>query len=104
MKRGYSSTCRELAAVARSTTLSGSMLQNKIVKWFTDSAYIVKIINFGSGKTVLQKLARSLYERLSGLNMDVVGLLVWIPRNEKVRASRPDVLALRFGRLVNKRG
>ena len=57
-ERGQSSTWRELSVLEFSLQSFASVLEGSHVKWFTDSQVAAKIIEVGSMKSGLHKMAR----------------------------------------------
>ena len=57
-ERVQSSTWKELSVIEFSLQSFVSMLEGSHVKWFTDSQVAAKIVDVGSMKLVLYKMAR----------------------------------------------
>lgn len=79
------STFRELKAVELALKSLSSKLDRKHVKLYTDNQNVVRIINTGSMKTDLQKIAFSIFELCvkSCIFLDVA----WIPRSLSIEAD-----------------
>ena len=80
-----SSTWRELEAVSRVLSAVVGNLTNSRVKWFSDNQNVVRILQVGSRKPVLQKLALSIFRRMiqHGIRLEPV----WLPREENKLAD-----------------
>ena len=74
----YSSTRRELITILYSLQAFGSKLHNCSVKWYTDSQATAKIVEVGSMKTVLQRIAYDIFSHCLENNIDL--RIEWIPR------------------------
>ena len=72
------STCRELSVIEVSLQSFASVLEGSHVKWFTDNQAANKIVEVGSMKLGLHKMARRLFDICirSGIYLEVQ----WIPR------------------------
>ena len=84
-ERVQSSTWRELSVIEFSLQSFGSLLERSHVKWFTDSQAAAKIIEVGSMKLGLLKMARRIFDiciRL-GIHLEVQ----WIPRTSNQHAD-----------------
>ena len=83
-ERGQSSTWRELSVTEFSLQSFASVLEGSHVKWFTDSQVAAKIVEVGSMKLGLHKMARRIFDICirSGIHLDVQ----WIPRTSNQQA------------------
>ena len=61
-ERGQSSTWKELSVIEFSLQSFASALEGSHVKWFTDSQVAAKIVEVGSMKLVLHKMARRIFD------------------------------------------
>ena len=61
-ERVQSSTWKELSVIEFSLQSFVSMLEGSHVKWFTDSQVAAKIVDVGSMKLVLNKMARRIFD------------------------------------------
>ena len=61
-KRGQGSTWRELSTIEFSLQSFASVLEESRVKWFTDSQVAAKIVEVGSMKLGLHKMARKIFD------------------------------------------
>lgn len=75
-----SSTWRELKAVSRVLSAVVRNLTNCGVKWFSDNQNVVRILQVGCRKPVLQDLALSIIRRLIQYSIRLEP--VWLPREE----------------------
>lgn len=84
-ERGQSSTWRELSVIEFSLQLFASVLEGSHVKWFTDSQVAAKIVEVGSMKLDLYKMARRIFDICirSGIHLEVQ----WIPRTSNQQAD-----------------
>ena len=57
-----SSTWRELAAIVFALESFGLILEGSLVKWFTDSQTAARIIEVGSMKFDLHRLAKKIFQ------------------------------------------
>lgn len=73
-----SSTSRELLAVKFILQSFGLQLQNENVQWFSDNMNVARIIEVGSAKTHLQKIAIEIYDLCMQFNIKLTP--AWIPR------------------------
>ena len=60
-------------------------LEDKNIKWFTDSQNVVSIVGKGSTKTVLHKLALDMFSTCLKYNVNID--MVLIPRSENDKAD-----------------
>ena len=83
-ERVQSSTWKELSVIEFSWQSFVSMLEGSHVKWFTDSQVAAKIVEVGSMKLVLHKMARRIFDICirSGIHLEVQ----WIPRTSNQQA------------------
>lgn len=83
-ERGQSSTWRQLSVIEFSLQSFASVLEGSHVKWFTDSQVAAKIVEVGSMKLGLHKMARRIFDICirSGIHLDVQ----WIPRTSNQQA------------------
>ena len=75
-----SSTWRELEVMSRVSSAVVGNLTNCRVKWFSDNQNVVRILQVGSHKPVLQNLALSIFRRLIQYCIRLEP--VWLPREE----------------------
>ena len=80
-----SSTWRELAAIYFSLESFAQVLEGSLVKWFTDSQSAAKIVEVGSMKLDLQRLAVKIFQFCVAHNIRLE--VQWIPRTENERAD-----------------
>ena len=80
-----SSTWRELAAIYFSLESFAPVLEGSLVKWFTDSQSAAKIVEVGSMKLDLQRLAVKIFQFCVAHNIRLE--VQWIPRTENERAD-----------------
>ena len=80
-----SSTCRELSVIEFSLQSFASVLDGSHVKWLTDSQAAAKIVEVGSMKLGLHKMARRIFDICirSGIYLEVQ----WIPRTSNQQAD-----------------
>ena len=84
-ERVQSSTWKELSVIEFSLQSFVSMLEGSHVKWFTDSQVAAKIVEVGSMKLGLHKMARRIFDICirSGIHLEVQ----WIPRTSNQQAD-----------------
>ena len=84
-EKGQSSTWRELSVIEFSLQSFASVLEGSHVKWFTDSQVAAKIVEVGSMKLGLHKMARRIFDICirSGIHLEVQ----WIPRTSNQQAD-----------------
>ena len=84
-ERVQSSTWRELSVIEFSLQSFASVLKGSHVKWFTDSQAAAKIVEVGSMKLGLHKMARRIFDICirSGIHLEVQ----WIPRTSNQQAD-----------------
>ena len=84
-KASKSLTWRELAAIDFAIKLFGSVLESSHVKWYTDNQAAAKIVDVGSMKPDLRKLADKIFGACvrSKIKLEVR----WIPRSENEKAD-----------------
>ena len=84
-KCGQSSTWRELSVIEFSLQSFNSVLEGSHVRWFTDCQVAGKIVEVGSMKSDLQKMARRIFDICirSGTHLEVQ----WIPRTLNQQAD-----------------
>ena len=90
-EQATSSTHKELKAVAYLLSSFQGVLQHDTIQWHTDNSNVSRIIEAGSTKPDLQKLAIKIY-KLCLQNNNIIHP-VWIPREENALAdllSRPN--------------
>ena len=90
-EQNTSSTHRELLAVVNVLKSFKSILKNDNILWHSDNSNVSRIIQAGSTKPDLQKLALQIYELCLVNNNTIYS--VWIPREENTIAdfySRPN--------------
>ena len=75
---GYSSTHRELITILYSLRAFGNILHNSSIKWYTDNQATAKIVDVGSMRLVLQKVAYEIFTYCLGNHIDLH--IEWIPR------------------------
>lgn len=85
IEAGESSTWRELTAIKFSIEAFLPIIQNTHVKWYTDSQTAAKIVEIGSMKLNLHRLAISIF-RLC-LKNHIILDIQWIPRSENHKAD-----------------
>ena len=80
-----SSTWRELAAIDFSLELFAPILRGSLVKWYTDSQSAAKIVEVGSMKLDLHRLAIKIFQFCAKhcIRLEVQ----WIPRTENEKAD-----------------
>ena len=80
-----SSTWRELAAIVFALESFVPVLEGSLVKWFTDSQTAAKIIEVGSMKLDLHRLAVKIFQFCAehSIRLEVQ----WIPRTENEKAD-----------------
>ena len=80
-----SSTWRELSVIEFALQSFASVLEGSHVKWFTDSQAAAKIVEVGSMKLGLHKMARRIFDICirSGIHLEVQ----WIPRTMNQQAD-----------------
>ena len=80
-----SSTWRELAAIDFSIESFGPLLEGSLVKWFTDNQAAAKIVEVGSMKLDLHRLAIKIFQFCAKhrIQLDVQ----WIPRTDNEKAD-----------------
>ena len=80
-----SSTCREFAAIDFSIEFFGPLLEGSLVKWFTDNQAAAKIVEVGSMKLDLHRLAIKIFQFCAKhqIQLDVQ----WIPRTDNEKAD-----------------
>ena len=80
-----SSTCREFAAIDFSIEFFGPLLEGSLVKWFTDNQAAAKIVEVGSMKLDLHRLAIKIFQSCAKhqIQLDVQ----WIPRTDNEKAD-----------------
>ncbi len=81
-----SSTLRELLAVKYTLESFGHLLRDERILWFTDNSNLPKIIESGSSKLPLTKIALEIFT--ISLRMNVELHPVWIPREDNVLADK----------------
>ena len=84
-ERVQNSTWRELSVVEFSLQSFASVLEGSHVKWFTDSQVAAKIVEVGSMKVGLHKMARRIFDICirSAIHLEVQ----WIPRASHQQAD-----------------
>ena len=84
-ERVQSSRWRELSVIEFSLQSFASVLKGSHVKWFTDSQAAAKIVEVGSMKLGLHKMARRIFDICirSGIHLEVQ----WIPRTSNQQAD-----------------
>lgn len=85
-ERSQSSTWRELSVIEFSLQSFASALEGShVLKWFTDSQVASKIVEMGSMKLDLHKMARRIFDIYirSGIHLEVQ----WIPRTSNQQAD-----------------
>lgn len=84
-ERLQSSTWGELYAIEFSLRSFAPVLEGSHVKWFTDNQAAAKIVEVGSMKFELHKMARRIFEICisSGIYLEVQ----WIPRDQNQQAD-----------------
>ena len=84
-ERSKSSTWRELAAIDFSLQSFAKILEGSLVKWFTDSQTAARIIEIGSMKLDLHRLAIKIFQFCAehSIRLEVQ----WIPRTENEKAD-----------------
>ena len=84
-ERSKSSTWRELAAIDFSLESFAPILEGSLVKWFTDSQTAARIIEVGSMKLGLHRLAIKIFQFCAehSIRLEVQ----WIPRTENEKAD-----------------
>ena len=84
-ERGQSLTWRELSVIEFSLQSFASVLEGSHVKWFTDSQVAAKIVEVGSMKLGLHKMARRIFDICirSGIHLEVQ----WISRTSNQQAD-----------------
>lgn len=85
VEKSCSSTWREMRAIELSLQSFSSSLTEKSLKWFTDNQNCVHIVQAGSMKEELQKLAFSIYTICKDNN--IVIDIQWIPRIYNAKAD-----------------
>ena len=80
-----SSTWRELAAIDFSLESFASVLEGSLVKWFTDSQAAARIIEVGSMKLDLHRLAIKIFQFCAWHNIRLE--VQWIPLTENEKAD-----------------
>ena len=80
-----SSTWRELSVIEFALQSFASVLEGSHVKWFTDSQAAAKIVEVGSMKLGLHRMARRIFDICirSGIHLEVQ----WIPRTMNQQAD-----------------
>ena len=80
-----SSTRRELAAIVFALESFAPILKGSLVKWFTDSQTAARIIEVGSMKLDLHRLAFKIFQSCAehSIRLEVQ----WIPRTENEKAD-----------------
>lgn len=81
-----SSTWRELEAVNRVLHDYEKCLEGHCVNWYTDNTNVVKIVEKGSMKPMLQKKAIDIFETCQKSNISIN--TVWVSRNDNVTADK----------------
>ena len=82
---GRSSTWRELQAIAFAVESFGPLLSGSHVKWFTDNQAAAKIVEIGSMKFDLHRLAIEIFQSCMSKNIKLD--IEWIPRSENEKAD-----------------
>ena len=80
-----SSTWRELEAINRILQAYSKTLQGETVKWLTDNQNVVRIIEHGSRKPLLQEIAVNILSVLMGRAIRLE--MAWVPREENQQAD-----------------
>ena len=80
-----SSTWRELESINRSWNTIGESIQGKSVDWHTDSKNVSRILEVGSRKPHLHRIAQEIRKKCSYNNVALN--CVWIPRGKNVHAD-----------------
>lgn len=83
--RAKSSTYRELKAIYLAMSAYVKFLQNRSVKWYSDSQTCVHIINVGSSKQELHDLALNIFRLCFDFNIHLK--VQWVPRDLNVVAD-----------------
>ena len=81
----YSSTWREIEAVARTLCAVACKLSNQRVRWFSDNQNVVRIIQVGSRKQNLQSIALEILKLAMKHNIKLEP--EWVPREANVLAD-----------------
>ena len=81
-----SSTWRELKGVYICLTSFSEILENKVVRWFTDNRGVVSIVKNGSMKQDLHLLAIDIYKFCIRKNISLK--VDWVPRDENTIADK----------------
>lgn len=84
-ERIMSSTWRELAAVDRVLRSFVQFLKGENIKWFTDNANVVSIVQKGSMKNNLQDLAMNIFQICLEYKIGIE--IEWIPRELNEQAD-----------------
>ena len=84
-EKKQSSTWRELEAIHYSLKSSKGRFKNETVYWYTDNFASSLIVNKGSNKEKLQKLALNIFEITSTFNIKLS--VFWIPRKNNRQAD-----------------
>ena len=90
-EKDTSSTHRELLAVRYILQSFQGILRNETIQWHSDNTNVGKIIQGGSTKPDLQKIALQIYDLCIANNNKI--LSIWVPREENIIAdfySRPN--------------
>ncbi|XP_033761087.1 uncharacterized protein LOC117342901 [Pecten maximus] len=85
VKAGRSSTWRELSTVDRVMTSLLHVFRGRRVRWYTDNKNVVSIVNKGSMRADLQKVALSIF--YTCLRNCISNDIEWVPRNENEKAD-----------------
>lgn len=92
-----SSTWRELEAMKRSLQTIGQSVKGQHVQWYTDNKNVCNILNTGSKKPYLHRIAKSIKSQCKSHCIDIK--LKWIPRSLNQKAK---VLIAMIGKLNRK--
>ena len=80
-----SSSWRELAAIDFSLESFAPVLEDSLIKWFTDSQSAAKVVEVGSMKLDLHRLAVKIFQFCAEHNIRLE--VQWIPRTENEKAD-----------------
>jgi hypothetical protein len=85
-ERLYSSTWRELKAIAIYINIHKLLFKGKALKWYTDNLGVTSVIIKGSMKLDLHLCSLEIYE--SCIKFDILLSVDWVPRKDNVDADR----------------
>ena len=80
-----SSTFRELRAFEYAIQCFSSFLEGKLVNVYTDNQNVVRLVNRGSTKPILQVLAKNIFDL--SIKYHIMLEVAWIPRDLNVEAD-----------------